>query len=303
MIVKRGSKGEVVRAIQERLNIEVDGKFGPDTDKAVKKFQGEHGLLVDGKVGPDTLAALAIVPEEILATDRIDAGHVTDEGLFLHSSYLDRSQYIEGPTDKFYVVLHHTAGNHDPYATVRAWNSDTRGRIATQFIVGGIGKNDEQTHDGEVVQCFPDEAWAYHLGKNNSPLLHPHSIGIEICNYGWLEPRDGRFYTYVNSALPDSQVVDLGFSFRGYRYYHKYTEAQMDAVYKLLQEISRRHEQVNLQLGLPQWLKNQSSQEAFAFKQEACDGKVRGLLTHVNIRPDKTDCSPQPQLVEMLKSL
>ena len=96
-----------------------------------------------------------------------------------------------------------------------------------------------------VVECFPDAAWAYHLGKNNSRLLHPHSIGIEICNYGWLKERGGKFYTYVNSVLPDDQVCDLGFTFRSYRYFHKYTEAQIESVQRLLQEISQRHEEVS----------------------------------------------------------
>ena len=36
----------------------VDGKFGINTEKAVKQFQSEHGLLVDGKVGPMTWAML-----------------------------------------------------------------------------------------------------------------------------------------------------------------------------------------------------------------------------------------------------
>ena len=36
----------------------VDGKFGKNTETAVKKFQEEHGLVVDGKVGVKTWAML-----------------------------------------------------------------------------------------------------------------------------------------------------------------------------------------------------------------------------------------------------
>lgn len=36
----------------------VDGKYGKNTEEAVKKFQGEHGLVVDGKVGVKTWAML-----------------------------------------------------------------------------------------------------------------------------------------------------------------------------------------------------------------------------------------------------
>lgn len=303
MIVKKGNKGDAVKAIQEKLGIVADGDFGTQTETAVKNFQRSKGLQDDGIVGLLTVEALGLKLEEFLTTDIQDSTLSTAEGLLIHKSYLDKDQYKNGPTDKFYVFLHHTAGAHDPYATIRSWNNDTRGRIATQFVVGNKSTRGDATHDGEVVECFPDEGWAYHLGKNNSSLLHPHSIGLEICNYGWLEKRGGKFYTYVGSVLPDDQVIDLGFEFRGYRYYHKYTEAQIVSVHQLLQEISRRHEQVNLRIGLHEWLATHSPAEAFDFKQEACDGKVRGLLTHTSTRKDKTDCSPQPMLVEMLRDL
>jgi N-acetyl-anhydromuramyl-L-alanine amidase AmpD len=303
MIVKRGDKGDAVKAIQEKLELAAVGIFDAQTETAVKAFQRSQGLDPDGKVGPDTSTALGVDLEAFLTTDVQDRTSTTTDGLLIHQSYLDKDEYISDPTDKFYVFLHHTAGGHDPYATIRGWNNDVRGRIATQFVVGNKSTRGDATHDGTVVECFPDEGWAYHLGKNNSALLHPHSIGIEICNYGWLEARGGGFYTYVNSELPDDQVLDLGFEFRGYRYYHKYTEAQIESVHRLLQEISRRHEQVNLRAGLPEWLATQSPAEAFEFKEEANDGEVRGILTHSNTRKDKTDCSPQPLLVDMLRRL
>lgn len=42
---------------------EIDGVFGPATDKAVKSFQNANGLTVDGKVGEKTWAALHAEPE------------------------------------------------------------------------------------------------------------------------------------------------------------------------------------------------------------------------------------------------
>ncbi|MBX3172601.1 MAG: peptidoglycan-binding protein [Candidatus Eremiobacteraeota bacterium] len=61
--MSRRDKGDNVKQLQEHLNkagakLETDGKFGPETQKAVRKFQRQHNLTVDGKVGPETMGAL-----------------------------------------------------------------------------------------------------------------------------------------------------------------------------------------------------------------------------------------------------
>src|SRR6478609_9773088 len=56
-------RGEDVVALQERLNTlgfasgRVDGRFGPETERAVRTFQRAYGLPGDGSVGPETLRA------------------------------------------------------------------------------------------------------------------------------------------------------------------------------------------------------------------------------------------------------
>jgi Putative peptidoglycan binding domain len=57
-LLKVGSRGTVVKAVQRALGIPADGIFGPQTRAAVRAFQAERGLLVDGIVGPETRAAL-----------------------------------------------------------------------------------------------------------------------------------------------------------------------------------------------------------------------------------------------------
>ncbi len=59
-ILRSGSQGEAVWALQERLRDlgylsgQVDGQFGPATKEAVQRFQRQHGLSADGIVGAET---------------------------------------------------------------------------------------------------------------------------------------------------------------------------------------------------------------------------------------------------------
>lgn len=49
----------VVR-LQERLDVQVDGTFGPETEAALKHAQTLHHIAVDGVVGPETWRALGL---------------------------------------------------------------------------------------------------------------------------------------------------------------------------------------------------------------------------------------------------
>lgn len=74
MLIQRGSRArERVRLIQQALVAkgflaanQVDGSFGPITEKAVIEFQIKEDLFADGKVGDATLVALGIKDEDTL---------------------------------------------------------------------------------------------------------------------------------------------------------------------------------------------------------------------------------------------
>lgn len=62
-VLRRGSRGEAVRALQTALTasgyaLAADGMFGPLTERAVRTFQARHSLTVDGIAGPATMTAL-----------------------------------------------------------------------------------------------------------------------------------------------------------------------------------------------------------------------------------------------------
>ena len=61
-VLKVGQSGDLVRILQELLDIVPDGEFGNATKASVIKFQKEKGLKSDGLVGPLTWSALGYNP-------------------------------------------------------------------------------------------------------------------------------------------------------------------------------------------------------------------------------------------------
>lgn len=59
MLLKIGSRGNEVRALQRALHLLEDGIFGPLTEERVKEFQKENGLAADGIVGDKTWAKIS----------------------------------------------------------------------------------------------------------------------------------------------------------------------------------------------------------------------------------------------------
>jgi putative chitinase len=54
MLLKKGSTGDDVKKLQEKLGLGADGTFGSGTEAAVKKWQSDNGLTADGIVGEGT---------------------------------------------------------------------------------------------------------------------------------------------------------------------------------------------------------------------------------------------------------
>lgn len=84
-IIRAGDDGDDVRDVQQRLLAleasidanELEGRFGPSTEIAVRAFQAERQLPVDGLVGPDTWSQL------------VEAGYeLGDRALYLRYPFL-----------------------------------------------------------------------------------------------------------------------------------------------------------------------------------------------------------------------
>lgn len=117
MEIKRGSKGDQVKQIQQKLNLKVDGDFGQITESAVKKWQTENGLTPDGVVGKITWDKMfPTIISESKSDDKLDLkklkGKVPDKVLEEIPSIIDKFK-INTPLrlSHFLAQCSHESGN------------------------------------------------------------------------------------------------------------------------------------------------------------------------------------------------
>jgi N-acetyl-anhydromuramyl-L-alanine amidase AmpD len=215
---------------------------------------------------------------------------------------LPADQYLTEDSSKNQIYVHHTASSTSPYGVLDWWKT-TPERVGTAFIVGGPTTS-TKWKDGDIIQCFGSAKWAWHLGLKAEHLhvggskaktntdLNKNSIGIEICNWGQLSFKNGKFLSYANEEVPKEQVVEYDVAYRGYKFYHKYSAAQLDVVHDLLGFLCDKW---NID-------KTYQGDRIFDICPDALQGKP-GIFSHVSVRPDKFDCHPQVELKQMLQSI
>jgi N-acetyl-anhydromuramyl-L-alanine amidase AmpD len=190
-----------------------------------------------------------------------------------------KDQYVKESVSKTQIVLHHTVSGDGINGDVTTWENNKE-RVATCIIVdrGGI-----------PWQLFSSKYWAWHLGAGNTNL-DMHSIAIEIDNWGWLTPDGNKFKNAYGQSI-NAVTQYYPNKFRDYNYYEKYTDAQIQTVGEL---ILYWHTVYNIPLDY--------HEDMWEISQNALSGKP-GIWTHVSFRKDKSDCHPQPELIDMLKTL
>jgi len=203
---------------------------------------------------------------------------------------LSKGQFFEENTDKSQIYLHHTAGNGNAEGVARFWNNNDS-QIATAFVIG---------ENGTIVQCFSSKHWAWHLGIDSQDFvtrglpyknLNKLSVGIEVCNWGMLKEKNGKFYNYVNSEINPSYVTTLETPYKGYKHWYKYTDAQIESTRQLVVYLCETY-------NIPKTYRK----EIFDLDNEAFKG-TRGIYTHNSVRKDKADIYPCPRMIKMLENL
>jgi N-acetyl-anhydromuramyl-L-alanine amidase AmpD len=205
-------------------------------------------------------------------------------------SRLKKTQYFQEDTPKNQIYLHHTAGGGNAVAVANYWNG-TKERVATAFVIG---------NKGTIVQCFSSKEWAYHLGIKTSAFtimsvpyksLDKFSVGIEVCNFGPLKEKDGKFYNYVGGVIDPSEVTKLDKPFKGHVYWQKYTDAQIESLRQLLVYLCKTYD-----------IPKDYNEDIWDITKRAMSGDD-GIFTHNSVRKDKSDMYPCPRVIDMLKSL
>lgn len=195
---------------------------------------------------------------------------------------LPANQYIDESINKKSICLHHTGGK-TALSAKNTWIADPQ-PVATCVCI---------ERDGKIVQYFPSDRWGFSLGLDtaNYRSVEKQTIAIEICSYGWLKKKNGRYYNAYNEEIDFNEVYEHNTLFRGVQYFHKYTDAQIESVRRLLKYWCEKYN-ISHNYTSAMWQLNSAARSGAA-----------GIWTHVSYRADKTDCFPQPELVNMLKSL
>ena len=163
-VLKIGSMGSEVKALQKALCISPDGIFGKDTEKAVRAFQAVNGLTVDGIAGPATLGAINKSDNNI---------NIIYKPLNVHVTSCTNREIK-------YLVIHYTAGASSKKGAAAAnYNVFTNRPASADFSV-----DDEQ-----IVQFNPDlknyYCWAVGdkgVGTLKGKATNKNTISIEICS-------------------------------------------------------------------------------------------------------------------------
>lgn len=137
---------------------------------------------------------------------------------------------------------------------------------------------------------FDPEGWAYQFGLRwpvaRKLRFEQRFIGIEIASEGALVESDGQLYCFDRisdrTRKPAAEAYDHGTPYRGYRYFDRYEEPQIETLIALVNELCDRFA---IPRRIPDRFLDYYGEQLESFE---------GVIGHNMVRPDKTDPLPDP---------
>lgn len=225
--------------------------------------------------------------------------------------YYPEKQYnAEEMANKNQIVLHHTVSGPSVQGDVYSWRQKGD-KVSTAFLV---------SREGEIYQLYNSGYWGIHLFLNENPFLkmiqeydadienipyyrqnmEKYSIGIELDSWGGLTLENGIWKNAYGGTVNNVQLYTSGNfpgkrsdreGFRDYLAFEKYTPKQIEATAALIKSLQDK------------WRFPLTYNESmWDFSPDAMNSES-GIWSHVSYREDKSDCHPQPELINMLRNL
>ena len=193
------------------------------------------------------------------------------------SMALSPHEFFPPQAQKTGICLHHTVGG-TASSTVQHWKTDDA-HVGTAYMI---------ERDGTIFEIFDPKAWAWQFGlKGWGDARVPFEkrfIGIEIASEGGLVENEGKLYCFDRihdrTWFSWDNAFDCGKGFRGYRYFARYKNAQVDAVIRLVNHLC---ETFPIPRRMP---KNYLAYYGTDLRD------FQGVIGHIHVRKDKSDPIP-----------
>ena len=205
--------------------------------------------------------------------------------------YLDNGQYLTDETEKKSIFLHHTV-SLNAMGAWRWWNA-TPERVGTPYLI---------ERDGTIIETFDPKYNAFHLGvPGDHNVMNNHSIGIEIVAAGFLHKEDDKFLFYPlwpnkfrPEVIPNEDVCELKKEFGGFKYFHKYTEAQITSLIWLIKKLKEE---------FPTLVIDNDLTDFWVYNPKVIKEHTPGIWGHSTVLAEKTDVFPYEPLLKALKEM
>ncbi|MDE5422438.1 N-acetylmuramoyl-L-alanine amidase [Ancylomarina sp. DW003] len=140
------------------------------------------------------------------------------------------------------IIIHYTAGRD--------------GERSAKYLAGDNVKASAHIvldRSGHIHQLVPFNTIAWHAGRSSyagRSGFNQYAIGIEIDNAGILEPTGDKFKSWFGRAYSKEEVVKAKHRNENTeRYWHTYTEQQIDLVVQICEQLMESYPTINTILG------------------------------------------------------